>query len=552
MQQLNIFDLNKKEIKIDKPIRLIELFGGYGSQSMALERIGAEFERYKLVEFDRYAIESYNTIHNTDFEPLDITKVHRNDLDIVDTNKYCYIMTYSFPCQDLSVAGNQNGMSKGSGTKSGLLWEVERLLKEIIDNNGELPQILFMENVKQVISKKNMPDFEKWCKFLENIGYTNTYKVLNAKDYGIPQNRERCFMFSFLGDYKYNFPESIPLKYTVKDLLEPMVDEKYYIKTDNAKRMIEKLIEDGKLPIDEEISVWDKCTNNPQIKNIANCIMSKDYGIVSRKQSENAVIEIKQLGNMVSTGNFENPQVGRIYDTNGFAPTLNTCGGGGHEPKILEQIPCKLSKRNEDIFKSIGEATIKSLNTKTISTILSRYYKGASGDNDNMVIVAMRGRNPDNPSDKTIGSPTEQRLEPNTQGISNCITSVQKDNLVLEERSDEIVRTFKDECIGSLRSNVSECGKKRVCEQYVSEFENIKGAVYHDGYWYRIRKLTPKECGKLMGVTDSDIDKMAAVNSNTQLYKQFGNSIVVNCMVAMFSNLNIQGLPKWEEIKEDY
>lgn len=123
---------------------------------------------------------------------------------------------------------------------------------------------------------------------------------------------------------------------------------------------------------------------------------------------------------------------------------------------------------------------------------ISPTLKTMQGGNSQPMVVAMRGRNPDNPSDRTTGSPTEQRLEVNTQGTSNCLTSVQKDNLLLKKPQ------------------------------------------------YHIRKITPRECGRLMGVSDEDIDKMAAVNSNTQLYKQFGNSIVVDVMCAMFRNLNIK------------
>lgn len=127
----------------DKPIRLIELFGGIGSQALALSKLGVNFEHYRLVEFDKYAVASYNAIHSTNFTPTDITKTQGKDLGIVDTDKFCYLMTYSFPCQDLSVAGKQQGMSKGSGTRSGLLWEVERLLNE----TEHLPQLLLMENL---------------------------------------------------------------------------------------------------------------------------------------------------------------------------------------------------------------------------------------------------------------------------------------------------------------------------------------------------------------------------------------------------------------------
>jgi site-specific DNA-cytosine methylase len=186
-------------------------------------------------------------------------------------------------------------------------------------------------------------------------------------------------------------------------------------------------------------------------------------------------------------------QSNTVYNENGLSPSITTITGGGTQQiKICEQIPCKLNKMPERHLDSLDNAKICDVDTPTASTVTSRYYKGIGAHKDNMCIVAMRGRNPDNPSDRTVGSPTEQRLEMNMQGTSNCLTSVQKDNLLLEKPQ------------------------------------------------YRIRKLTPRECGRLMGVSDEDIDKMAAVNSNTQLYKQFGNSIVVDVMCAMFRNLNIE------------
>ena len=232
-----------EKFKIDKPIRLIELFAGYGSQAMALKRIGAEFEHYRVVENDKYAIKSYNAVHGTDFPVTDIRDLHGEDLGIVDTDKYIYLLTYSFPCTDISIAGNQEGFSKGSGTRSSLLWEVERLLTEL----DELPQVLMMENVKQIVSKKNKPNFDIWCEFLESLGYSNCWDILNAKDYGVPQNRERCFLFSFWGDYTYQFPKPITLTKCIKDILEDKVDEKYYINTERARLLIEKLISNGEL-----------------------------------------------------------------------------------------------------------------------------------------------------------------------------------------------------------------------------------------------------------------------------------------------------------------
>lgn len=144
---MNLF---ANDFKVEKPLRLIELFAGYGSQALAFKRINKPFEHWFVCEFDKYAIKSYNAVHGTNYETTDIRDIHAKDLNIVDTENYCYFMTYSFPCTDLSVAGKMQGMKKGSGTRSGLLWEVERLLNEC----EELPQILFMENVPQVISEQ--------------------------------------------------------------------------------------------------------------------------------------------------------------------------------------------------------------------------------------------------------------------------------------------------------------------------------------------------------------------------------------------------------------
>lgn len=248
---MNLFDFPQYQIK--NKIRLIELFAGVGSQAMALRDIGADFEHWRVCEFDKYAIASYNAIHNTNFEPSDITKLKGTDLGITDTDKYTYLMTYSFPCQDLSLAGKQKGMKKGSSTRSGLLWEVERLLNE----TENLPQILLMENVPQVHAEKNMPDFQKWLEFLRSKGYHNFYQDLNAKDYGVPQNRERCFCVSILSpEYvEYEFPTPIKLTKVMKDLLEPEVDEKYYINSPKAKELIEKLVVENKLS-DEKTTAY--------------------------------------------------------------------------------------------------------------------------------------------------------------------------------------------------------------------------------------------------------------------------------------------------------
>lgn len=374
--QLTFDDLFKKPIEINREIRLIELFGGVGSQAMALRNIGAKFQHYRLVEYDKYPVMSYNAIHGTNFEPLDITKIKGSDLQIIDTDKFTYIMTYSFPCQDLSISGNQKGMAKGSGTRSGLLWEVERLLKEV----KNLPQVLVMENVPMVHNKENMPDFRKWIDVLTDLGYSNYYQDLNAKKYGAAQNRERCFMVSILGDYNYKFPNQIGTKRNMQDILENSVDEKYYVKAQKAKDLIEELY-----------------TNN-EIK-------------VNRKRYEGLRM-LGQMDNSDGTHEVHN----RVYDPMGVGPTCTT--GSGAQGKFLE------------VKESKGE-----------------------------------------------------------------------DTYIIDNKT----------------------------------------------YSIRIRTTTPLETWRMMGFTDEDFEKAQKVNSNTQLYKQAGNSIVVNCLEAIFSQMNIQGIPAWND-----
>lgn len=285
MREQSLFDF--PHYSISKPIRLIELFGGIGSQAMALRDIGANFEHYRLVEFDKYAVKSYNAIHGTNFVPQDITKTNGEDLGIVDIENYTYLMTYSFPCQDLSLAGKLRGMSKGSGTRSGLLWEVERLLNEV----ENLPQVLLMENVPQVHGRKNMGDFMSWIKFLNRKGYVSFWQDLNAKDFGIPQNRVRCFMISLLGDFDFDFPDGFKLEKTMKDFLEPEVDEKYYINTDKARKLVENLILQNTNADKESISLT---LFNPRRISIANCISARERGISSRRKEGSGVLELRK------------------------------------------------------------------------------------------------------------------------------------------------------------------------------------------------------------------------------------------------------------------
>lgn len=305
-----------------------------------------------------------------------VTKVEEDeietvyDLTVEENHSFTVQGVIVHNCQDFSVAGKGKGGDKGSGTRSSLLWECERIIKAV------KPKYLLMENVKNLLSEKHRHNFNEWFKVLEGMGYTNYYKVLNAKDYGIPQNRERIFCVSILGGGQYLFPNPKPLEKRLKDMLEDNVDEKYYLSDISVNRLLKR------------------------------------------------------------------------RDGLGYKPCING--------EVAVTLTTKPGQRNSDNY--IQEP----------------------------FVVASRGRNIENPSDRTIGSPTEQRLEINYTGCTNTITSVQKDNYVVEN--------------------------------------------------YRIRKLTARECFRLMGVKDEQFDRLNGI-SNSQLYKLAGNSIVVDVLEAIFKNL---------------
>lgn len=252
---------------------------------------------------------------------------------------------------------------------------------------------------------------------------------------------------------------------------------------------------------------------------IARCVKAEnhDLGVI--------MADVNVIGSLQAK--FESTS--RIYDVRGCSPTLSTMQGGNREPKILEvkQLGFMDNGTGQHQSNTVYDENALCPNITTVEGGGTKQIKICESQ-----IVAMRGRNPDNPSDRTAGNPTEQRLEVNMQGTSNCLTSVQKDNLLLENNIQKV---------GQISSNGSQCGTV-ISDNGISA--NLVAGTHgyansHIATQYRIRKLTPRECGRLMGVSDEDIDKMAAVNSNTQLYKQFGNSIVVDVMFAMFKNLNI-------------
>lgn len=214
-------------------IRIAELFAGYGSQRMALERLKRnypefDFEVVLIAEIEDNALKAYKAVHGDCPNVGDVLKVNWGGQPDFDC------LTYSFPCQDISNAGKQRGFAEGSGSRSSLLWECEKAIV------AKKPKWLLMENVKALVSEKFMPDFQKWIDRLSELGYESTWKILNAKDFGIPQNRERVFMVSILNDDRmFHFPKKMKLEKRLKDVLEENVDEKYYLKEEQVQRIME-------------------------------------------------------------------------------------------------------------------------------------------------------------------------------------------------------------------------------------------------------------------------------------------------------------------------
>lgn len=389
-RQMSLFESTFDRFIIDRPIRLIELFAGIGAQSKALENLGADFESHRVVEWSCNSIIAYNAIHVGDFNDYsqnltkeeilervrgvsidynkpatdaellrrgekwlrklyssmvaikdlcpDVSRVHAEDLGITEREQYCYILTYSFPCQDLSTAGKGKGMSKGSGTRSGLLWEVERILNEF-KARGQLPHVLVMENVPQVCSEKNAKDWESWLQALEMMGYTNYFDVLNAKDYGIPQNRKRCFCVSVLGQYGYSFPKRIPLTYRLKDFLDEGISEKYYLK----QRIIDSFLK-SYVPKDDDAFVVASRGRNPDNPNDRSKGAKLTQRLEPNKEGLSSTLTTVDKDNYVCDGriieaghidlyNFESEKV--VYSTKGVAPTMLARDYRGPK-KILE------------------------------------------------------------------------------------------------------------------------------------------------------------------------------------------------------------------------
>lgn len=610
----------------NNPLRLIELFAGIGSQTQALTNIGIPHKVVAISEIDKYAIQSYEAMHG---------KVNNlGDIKAIKSLPSADLWTYSFPCQDISVAGKGAGIKEG--TRSGLLFEVERLLNVAADD-GTLPKYLLLENVKNLVSKKFIADFDRWLEFLTSLGYTNYWQILNAKDYGIPQNRERVFCVSIRGEHTpFKFPEKRELKLRLRDMIDEAVDEKYYLKESTIRSIINSTYNSRRDSI-------------KKVDEVANTLLARDWKGPQCVQVGEVVGEKWDKMHDISR---------RVYEPDGIAPTVHCQQGGNTELKIAEnfvlgglqahqtprvdgispalteamgkgggQTPIIIDTKkteNERFFTQAVETvmenecgvgdTVDAFNKKVnrsgvCPTITTRPegFKTAilpivEDKSDSPVIVAMRGRNPENPSDRKAGAPTEQRLEVNEKGLCNTLTSVQKDNLVMEHKKGakqyvarrygefisengyfpknfvvynkqevgDIAPTLTGQCScpsGSsavlmleepvhIRSATKQGFEEAVSGDYVNitfpSSTTKRGRVGKgvaqtltcgDGNAIiteniRIRKLTPRECLRLMGWQDEQIDKIQAAKiSGTQQYRQAGNGIVVQVLEAIFKAL---------------
>lgn len=500
-----------------------------------------KWELINFCEFDKFAAKSYCAIHHVDpkLNLGDITQV--DEKEIADFN----MMSWGFPCTDISVAGKQQGFidENGEKTRSGMYYEGIRILQE------KKPALSIIENVKNLTSKKFKAEFETVLTDLEDAGYNTYWQVLNAKNYGIPQNRERVFIVSIRKDLdngQFKFPEPFDNGVRLKDLLEDHVDEKFYVSDDKVLKMIQSMDAITKETIlRDDICPIDKSYNGSQCKDTANCITSReDRGISNHKAegtaiAENTLHQIGHISNSNSAGN-------RVYDSKNIARTITGTAGGGGAKTGLYQIPIDAAKQGEEYCGEIHYA----------HTLLARDYKGFSNQKNNAVLVKQatkkgyiecdiggvadlsfpesktrRGRVQDDGHTSPTITATETgvcRIE-STENISHAAWKQQMYARFIEDA---------DGYVSGVHTNQSKSFGYKPPLKEVSR--TLKANAYDAGVvqGIRVRKLTPKECFRLMGFSDEAFDKAQSAGiSNSQLYKQAGNSIVTDVLYYIYVEL---------------
>lgn len=447
-------------------LRVFEAFSGIQTQSMALKRLGIDFENVGIAEIDKFAIQSATAIHGETKNYGDISKIDPTELPDMD------LFTYSFPCQDLSISGKQRGM--GEGTRSGLLYECEKVI------TTKRPKYLLLENVKNLVGKKFKPDFDKWLKWLESQGYRNYWQVLNAKDYGVPQNRERVFVVSILGEDAYKFPtQKEDVKIIKHDIPQEVTVRKYEVDIDKLKIVLSEAKKQSELTIrDIEVMTGEKKTTVEHWFRKDNCfsIPSPEVWLQLKHLLR---IETNEFDESIMTfetrlGTYE--KANRVYDVQGIAPTLTT--GKGElilDYNFPESFPLEV-KLKDFLEDEVDE-----------KYYLNQEYtpQPYSQDSD----LQMTGKL------DIKGLDCIKRVY-NPEGISPALTTMQGGH-----RHPKIITEVKPP-------------------------------------EYRIRRLTPLECWRLMGIADEDFYKAKNSGiSDSQLYKQAGNAIVVDVLVGIFGNL---------------
>ena len=313
-------------------MKYLSLFSGIGSPEQALKNLGIEFELFGFSEIDKYAVKSYCAVHGVD-ESLNLGDITKIDIESLPLD--IDLITHGSPCQDFSTAGNGKGGDLGSGTRSSLMWNTVAICEHC------KPKYVIWENVKNVLSKKHRHNFDKYLDEMDRLGYNNFYQVLNAKNYGVPQNRERIFVISIRKDLEQNFefPKGFDNGISLKDVLEDGVDEKYYINTEKAKKLISEY--KGNLAISHSIrsreNVIMPCITPDRLEKRQNGRRFKEDGepmVTLTSQDRYGVLEAKRIGGLFD-GETKH-QAGSVWDTNGVAPTLDTMQGGYRQPCILK------------------------------------------------------------------------------------------------------------------------------------------------------------------------------------------------------------------------
>lgn len=472
----------------------------------------------------------------------DISIINPNELPDFD------YFTYSFPCTDISVSGKMEGIEKGK-TRSGLLYECEKIIET------KKPKYLLMENVKNLVSKKFINDFNLWLEYLESRGYKNYWKVLNAKDFGIAQNRERVFCVSILGDEEYEFPKGFKLEKRLKDFLEDDIEEKYYLSEDIQSRFKQTKKDNG------ENNVIG--TTAPEFRTIGqrDLVYGKD-GVMGSlvatdyKQPKQIIdyedkININEKENFTYNPSGENvigemggdlwdkrhEQSRRVYDIETVSPTIPVCNGGGIHPKILDYADRLGGCFDDEKGKhQAGSVWNKDGLSPTIDTCQGG-YRMPLVVSEEIKIEKVGNLECEGWYEIETRVHSTNGLAPTveTRNRAKYLEDVEH-NTICEQRCDEGLRFFKDDVCGTIRT-INSGGDKRVIEKEPR---------------FRIRKLTPRECLRLMGLSDNDISKIQSTGlSDSSLYKLAGNSIVKQCLDYLHINMFTDNIDKSQTPSEE-